>query len=243
MKKIWGTLGTWVSSVLGVSSGGTGAATLADGGIVIGNGTGAVEVVTPGATTEILVGGGAATKPVWKTATGTGAPVRATSPIFEAGIGIGGATSGTGGVAFPATAVPVADVNTLDDYEEGTWTPDLQFNGAKVGVTYATQLGLYTKIGNLVFVTGYIQLTSKGSSAGDAHIYGLPATVKNSHGIAGNIGAFSGITFANQFTIYANTSDTKIILQECTEGGTRTVITNSDFSDTAYIQFSVFYHI
>jgi hypothetical protein len=94
MKKIWGTLGTWVSSVLGVSSGGTGAATLADGGIVIGNGTGAVEVVTPGATTEILVGGGAATKPVWTTATGTGAPVRATSPTLVTPL-LGTPTSGT----------------------------------------------------------------------------------------------------------------------------------------------------
>jgi len=35
-----------------------------------------------GATTEILVGGGAGSAPVWTTATGTGAPVRATSPTL-----------------------------------------------------------------------------------------------------------------------------------------------------------------
>lgn len=67
---------------LAVADGGTGASTLADGGIVVGNGTSAVEVVAPGATTTILVGGGAATNPVWTTATGTGAPVRAGSPII-----------------------------------------------------------------------------------------------------------------------------------------------------------------
>lgn len=65
-----------------VADGGTGVSTLADGGLVVGAGTAAVEVVAPGATTEILVGGGAATNPVWTTATGSGAPVRATSPTL-----------------------------------------------------------------------------------------------------------------------------------------------------------------
>ena len=50
-----------------VNQGGTGAATLADGGLVVGNVTGAVEVVVAGAATEILVGGGANTKPAWGT--------------------------------------------------------------------------------------------------------------------------------------------------------------------------------
>ena len=40
------------------------------------------------------------------------------TPSFTTGIGIGAATAGAGGVAFPATAVAVANVNTLDDYEE-----------------------------------------------------------------------------------------------------------------------------
>lgn len=72
----------WSGADLSVANGGTGASTLADGGLLVGAGTGAVEVVTPGATTEILVGGGAGTNPVWTTATGSGAPVRATSPVL-----------------------------------------------------------------------------------------------------------------------------------------------------------------
>ena len=36
------------------------------------------------------------------------------------GAAVGGATPGAGGLAFPATAVAVADANTLDDYEEYT---------------------------------------------------------------------------------------------------------------------------
>ncbi|HOR98921.1 MAG TPA: hypothetical protein PLZ74_11175 [Kiritimatiellia bacterium] len=52
-----------------------------DGGILIGAGqAAAIEATAAGATTEILVGGGAGAPPVWTTATGSGAPVRATSP-------------------------------------------------------------------------------------------------------------------------------------------------------------------
>ncbi len=57
----------------------------------------------------------------------------------------------TGGqIAFPATQNASADAHTLDDYEEGTWTPDLQFGSAKVGLTYSNNNGLYTRIGNIV---------------------------------------------------------------------------------------------
>jgi len=58
-----------------------------DGGILIGAGqTAAVEATAAGATTEILVGGGAGTPPVWTTATGTGAPVRSTAPVITPGV-------------------------------------------------------------------------------------------------------------------------------------------------------------
>ena len=71
-----------ITTPLSVPQGGTGAATIADGGLVIGNAAGAIEADVAGLTTQILVGGGALTKPVWTTATGTGAPVRATSPTL-----------------------------------------------------------------------------------------------------------------------------------------------------------------
>jgi hypothetical protein len=42
----------------------------------------AAQMFNGGLTTQILVGGGASAFPVWTTATGTGAPVRATSPTI-----------------------------------------------------------------------------------------------------------------------------------------------------------------
>jgi len=59
------------------------------------------------------------------------------------------------GITFPATAVASADANTLDDYEEGTWTPTMPYATA-----YGTQTGKYVKIGNLVNVWFEIQVTA-----------------------------------------------------------------------------------
>jgi len=48
----------------------------------------------------------------------------------------GGNTSATGtGITFPATQSASSDANTLDDYEEGTWTPTLIDNGFNNGAT------------------------------------------------------------------------------------------------------------
>jgi hypothetical protein len=81
-----------------------------------------------------------------------------------------------GQLKFPAVQNPSSDANTLDDFEKGAWTPALKFGGASVGMTYGTQLGAYTKIGNRVWCEARIGLTAKGSSTGAATITGIPFT-------------------------------------------------------------------
>lgn len=77
-------------------------------------------------------------------------------------------------LAFPATMVGSADPNTLDDYEEGTWTPQLEFGGATTGITYNARAGTYTKIGRQVTLVFDFELTSQGSATGSATITGAP---------------------------------------------------------------------
>jgi hypothetical protein len=61
----------------------------------------------------------------------------------------GGSTSADGvGIAFPATQSASSDANTLDDYEEGTFTPSLYDGSTSVSMGTCT----YTKIGNLVTI-------------------------------------------------------------------------------------------
>lgn len=79
------------------------------------------------------------------------------------------------GVRFPATQVASADANTLDDYEEGTFTPTVIGSTSAGTATYGRQTGRYTKIGRLV--TFSIDLDwSSGSGTGDLQFSGLPFT-------------------------------------------------------------------
>jgi hypothetical protein len=50
------------------------------------------------------------------------------------------------------------------------YTPNLVFGGANVGMTYTARNGFYTKVGNAIIVTGYIVLSAKGSSTGNAAV-------------------------------------------------------------------------
>jgi hypothetical protein len=94
-----------------------------------------------------------------------------------------------GQIAFPATQVPSTDANTLDDYEEGTWTPELRFGGATTGITYTTQIGYYVKVGRLVLASLQITLSSKGSATGAASIAGLAFTAQNLTGTLLHVGS------------------------------------------------------
>jgi hypothetical protein len=77
----------------------------------------------------------------------------------------GGSTSANGtGITFPAAINASSDVNTLDDYEEGVWTPN-QGNGL-ILVGAFSSAGYYTKIGNVVTISGFVKgATSVACSA------------------------------------------------------------------------------
>jgi hypothetical protein len=82
-----------------------------------------------------------------------------------------------GGIAFPATQVPSSDANTLDDYEEGSWTPTLTAaTPGDLAVAYSTQVGRYTKIGRIVVATCRIITSSwvHTTASGEFRIAGLP---------------------------------------------------------------------
>ncbi len=143
-----------------------------------------------------------------------------------------------GQIKFPATQDASADANTLDDYEEGTWTPDLQFGEAKVDITYGTQTGTYTKIGRVVHVNLQIGLTSKGTSNGRARIYGLPFTVGVS---APCIPWVDTVSFADFISIQGY--DTHIGLDEITNAGVRSNLDDNNFANNSYIRASLTYRV
>jgi hypothetical protein len=99
---------------------------------------------------------------------------------FDKNIGIGATTpttSGTG-ITFPATQSASTDANTLDDYEEGTWTPTIIGSTTAGTATYSTRTARYTKIGRVVQFDLYMAFNS-GTGTGNLRVDGLPFTSNN----------------------------------------------------------------
>lgn len=69
-----------------------------------------------------------------------------------------------GQIQFPATQNASANVNTLDDYEEGAWVPTATSQGGTLGAT--TNVGFYTKIGRQVSATFTVTIDAVGTGTG-----------------------------------------------------------------------------
>jgi hypothetical protein len=106
----------------------------------------------------------------------------------------GGSQSNGTGIAFPATASPSSNANTLDDYEEGTWTPAINYGGTVA--TLSVAFGFYVKVGRHVTLTGYLTTTNKNGGTGDAVLSGLPFPIGNSsnHYPGGSLGYYANLT-------------------------------------------------
>jgi len=159
--------------------------------------------------------------------------------LSGSGLTVAGLVTPTGGgIVFPATQVPSANANTLDDYEEGTWTPGISFGGGTTGITYgASNGGNYVKIGRLVFVSGYLQLSNKGSSTGLAALTGLPfaASITNAASVA--LGIYTNITTitAPLFLDLGNATSAAIYTTPVTG------LTNANFQNATAIEFAFCY--
>jgi len=162
---------TTINADNGVSSGSAGLKSSADSSGVLAlqtNGTTAISIDTSQAVT--MAG-------------------RTTNPTT---ISVGAATPSTSGagITFPATQSASTDANTLDDYEEGTWTPT---DASGAGLTFSTAVGNYTKIGRVV--TGSFRVTYPTTvSSAQIIIGGLPFTVNNTEANYCFVGCYSNAT-------------------------------------------------
>jgi len=137
------------------TSGGTG------GAVTIGS-TGSFRVIA--ATNSASAGGAATTVDTLNVSVNT-------NLVLQGGTG----SAGTG-IGFPATQYASSNANTLDDYEEGTWTPVLT-DGTNNAGGYFYQFGSYIKVGRLVTVNCTISVSTVAPlGAGAVWVTGLPFT-------------------------------------------------------------------
>ena len=101
----------------------------------------------------------------------------------------GGVVSIPSGIEL-GSGVDNTAANTLNDYEEGTWTPTFQAHGqTNPSVGYTINNGHYTKVGRLV--TASFNITTSSVSGGNSghtlELRGLPFAQKNVNGLIGSV--------------------------------------------------------
>ena len=107
------------------------------------------------------------------------------------------------GIDFSATSDASGMTSELlDDYEEGTWTPDVRFHnhlGEANQLSYNSRNGYYTKVGNTVTIHGFFNISNLNSKTGNFYLFGLPfAPLSNTNPIVHLIG--DGFDFgSNEF--------------------------------------------
>jgi hypothetical protein len=143
-----------------------------------------------------------------------------------------------GQIGFPATQKPSSNVNTLDDYQEGEFTPVLQFGGASSGITYSIQNGYYTKIGNLLNFTMDMLITSKGASTGSVAVSGLPFEESVTAACSLWLNDISFEDFPMGLV-----SDSTILLKEITNAGIRTDLNDTNFENNSRLNINGTYRV
>jgi len=158
-------------------------------------------------------------------------------------LGVGAATpSASGaGITFPATQSASTDANTLDDYEEGTFTATLTGSTTNP-TTPVTATSAYTKTGNVVnFKISFENVNTTGA-AGQIIITGLPFTPANGYraiapcvfySIATFTGAPIGMIDNNLASIYFYSSQSLLSWSNVTHNaGTTRYLSVSGFYTT-----------
>lgn len=132
-----------------------------------------------------------------------------------------------GQIAFPAVQNASSNANTLDDYEEGDWTPTITCDTpGDLSVTYSSQVGKYTKIGRLVHLQFYIVTSAftHTTASGSLRIGGIPFTAASGIEHAGTLARSEGMI----------TNDTDVqwfsVLAEGAGGSTLVFRRNEPFS-------------
>jgi len=144
----------------------------------------------------------------------------------------------SGGVYLGGTG----SANLLDDVEEGSWTPFVQFGGSTTGITYALQYGWYQKVNKMVMITARLKLTSKGTATGNARISGLPfaTALSNMNGYL-NRPAFIRFTDGSNGPFWVGIKTDGNSHVDLLSSGDASAVTNGNFQNTTYLTFQLTY--
>lgn len=176
------------------------------------------------------------------TATGTGTILRADGTNWSATTATYPATTSANTMVISTSA----NVVTTTTFIAATsFTPVLAFGGASVGITYTTQYGRYTRIGDCIIFVVYLLLSNKGSSTGSATITGLPVAsaatgTYNFFMDIFNGGAAGSTYFTANLGAAATTLGLFFVLSTA---GTSTALPETNFNNTSAIRIQGSYFV
>ena len=195
-----------------------------------GDGTWAAAVTTPGgSTTQVQYNNAGAFGGI------SGVTTDGTRMTASTTIGVGGATPSTSGsgITFPATTSLSTNANTLDDYEEGTWTV-VDRSGASLSLT--TNNSRYVKVGKMVYAFADVTFPSTSSTATISLSLPFPPDASNQYAQMGAPIRTNKTLTCNPFTVPDN-GGAIIFLQSATAF---TYQTNIQMSG-GFCEFSITY--
>lgn len=143
-----------------------------------------------------------------------------------------------GQIRFPATQNASSNANTLDDYEEGTFTPTITFTvPGDLNVIYSTQVGDYTKCGNVINVSGVVVTSTftYTTASSNTLVSGMPFPAKTLSGMQylGDL-SWAGITKANytDYKVRLDSATSALIVVASGSGQPIAVITAAECPST-----------
>jgi hypothetical protein len=167
-----------------------------------------------------------------------------TTPSFATTIGVGGATAAASGagITFPASQSASSDANTLDDYEEGSWTPTV--TQGFTSPAYSVQNGKYTKIGNIVYVSARLSL-SGGTALSSVLKISLPFTVANNGSVIFPAGGnYYNVAAGNAINTTPIALDGESNMQAVVQAATnQSGFLGTDFGNTGQVNFTLVYQV
>ena len=139
-------------------------------------------------------------------------------------------------------------INTLSKYEEGAWTPTLYGSTTSGTPTYTKQEGVYTKIGNIVFITCQLIWSNLGGAVGSIYVGGLPFNIKagNEHRAPISISWYNSLTMASGVTTLGgfgqpNSNYIKLWGADTPRNDSNNLLNETELSSSGEVYFSMTY--
>lgn len=172
------------------------------------------------------------------TATGTGTILRADGTNWVATTATYPSTTGANTMLISTSANAIT---TSTFIAPTSFTPVLKFGGGTTGITYTTQVAMYTQIGKLVYFNIFILLSNKGSSTGTATITGLPVTSANDGNSYNFFATIFSITATTNTYFYAGlgaNATTITLVETNAPNGAATVLADTNFANNTQVQIT-----